>query len=154
ERANAVYEMAKANGLLAGLITNTKTGLYVALESSITTAPNAVDGGPDINIEQDVETHQDEEHSKREPTKPVVQNDKVFITHGKNRSIVEQLKEILKFGKFDPVVATEHETTSKPVPDKVLEEMRACFASVIHVESEQELMTVSGDKVQRINENV
>ena len=81
-------------------------------------------------------------------------NNKVFITHGKNHSIVEQLKEILKFGRFDPVVAVEHETPSKPVPDKVLEDMRTCFASVIHVESEEELLTVGGDKVQRINENV
>ncbi len=32
--------------------------------------------------------------------------------------------------------------------------MRSCFASVIHVESEQELMTPDGEKLQRINENV
>ena len=155
ERANAVYEMAKANGLLAGLITNTKTGLYVALESSVTSTPKTIDGEPDLDVEEDAESHQGGGPLKSEhQTKQRPPNDKVFITHGKNHSIVEQLKEILKFGKFDPVVAVEHETTSKPVPDKVLEDMRACFASVIHVESEQEFLTVSGEKLQRINENV
>lgn len=155
ERAESVYEMTKANGLLAGVITNTKTGLYVALDSSATSTVKGIDGERDSEPGEDNDTHAGEELEKVEhQPKARAQNDSVFITHGKNRSMVEQLKEILKFGKFDPVVATEHETTSKPVPDKVLEDMRACFASVIHVESEQELTTVSGDKVQRINENV
>jgi predicted nucleotide-binding protein len=154
ERARAVYEMAKANGLLAGLITNTKTGLYVALDSSAATPSKAFDE-ESTETEQEIQGEPaDEARNGRDSGRQPVQNDKVFITHGKNRSIVDQLKEILKFGKFEPVVATEHETTSKPVPDKVLEDMRTCFASVIHVESEQELLTVSGDKLQRINENV
>ena len=45
-------------------------------------------------------------------------NNRVFITHGRNKEIVTQLKEILTFGKFVPVVAAENETVSKPVPDK------------------------------------
>ena len=153
DRANEVFEMAKANGLLTGLITNTKTGLYVAIDSTasvVTRTANetSTEGGEQPGLDQP------EFVEPANRSKSPVQNDRVFITHGKNRSIVEQLKEILKFGKFDPVVSVEHETTSKPVPDKVLEDMRQCFASVIHVESEQELMTESGDKVQRINENV
>jgi hypothetical protein len=43
-------------------------------------------------------------------------NNRVFITHGKNREVVEQLKQILRFGKFEPVVAEDHETLVKPVP--------------------------------------
>jgi predicted nucleotide-binding protein len=155
DRAGAVYEMAKANGLLAGVITNTKTGLYVALDSSTAPAPKMVEEeSPEASNEEPKDKFSAETGTSNDRGKQSVTNDKVFITHGKNRSIVEQLKEILKFGKFEPVVATEHETTSKPVPDKVLEDMRTCFASVIHVESEQELLTVDGDKIQRINENV
>src|SRR5260370_14557189 len=147
--------MDEGNGLLAGFITNTKTVLYVVLESSVTSTPKAIDGESDFDVEEDAESHQGGGPLKSEhQTKQRPPNDKVFITHGKNHSIVEQLKEILKFGKFEPVVAVDHETTSKPVPDKVLEDMRACFAYVIHVESEQQLLTVSGDKVERINENV
>ena len=154
ERAKGLYEMARANGQLAGFITNTKTGLYVALNAkALGTAsqpakPNDTDDAPP-----------DEPDARAElpalPPPPTENgNTKVFITHGKNRAVVEQLKEILKFGKFEPVVAVEHETPSKPVPEKVLEDMRSCFASVIHVESEQELLTPDGEKLQRINENV
>lgn len=152
ERAKAVYDMARATGLLAGFITNTKTGLYVALKGVAVSAhaPKPTDSEEPLAEEAEAPP------PAALPSQPLAEvgNSKVFITHGKNRSIVEQLKEILKFGKFDPVVAVEHETPSKPVPEKVLEDMRSCFASVIHVESEQELLTPDGEKLQRINENV
>jgi predicted nucleotide-binding protein with TIR-like domain len=86
------------------------------------------------------------------PTAPA--SDKVFITHGKNKNIVNQLKEIVTFGKFTPVVAEEQETTSKPVPDKVLDAMRSCFAGIIHVAGEQVLLDDAGNKIHKINDNV
>lgn len=79
---------------------------------------------------------------------------RVFITHGKNRKILEQVKEIVTFGKFEPVVAKEHETTSKPVPDKVMEDMRSCQVAVIHVGSEGVLHDKDGNEVPQINGNV
>lgn len=155
ERAKALYEMARATGLLAGFITNTKTGLYVSLN-----AKGTVPALHSPKLEEPEDAPLDQLIAppalRTAPQLASTENGntKVFITHGKNRAIVDQLKEILKFGKFDPVVAVEHETPSKPVPEKVLEDMRSCFASVIHVESEQELLTPDGEKVQRINENV
>jgi hypothetical protein len=61
-----------------------------------------------------------------------MKNNKVFISHGKNKQIVEQLKEIIQFGKYEPIISIENETISKPVPDKVLDDMRSCFAGVIN----------------------
>jgi predicted nucleotide-binding protein len=78
----------------------------------------------------------------------------VFITHGKNTKIVEQLKDLLTFGKFEPVVAQEHETTSKPVPEKVMEDMRSCAAGIIHVATEDSLLDENGNEHHKINENV
>lgn len=79
---------------------------------------------------------------------------RVFITHGKNRKIVDQLKEIVTFGKLTPIVAEEHETLSKPIPDKVMDDMRSCDAAIIHVASEQVLLDDEGKPHHRINENV
>ncbi len=81
-------------------------------------------------------------------------NDRVFISHGKNKAIVAQLKEIVQFGKFEPVVAVEHETPSKPVPDKVLDDMRSCFAGIIHVAGEEIVVSQDGEPKYKINENV
>jgi hypothetical protein len=52
--------------------------------------------------------------------------DRVFITHGKNKKILEQVKQLVAFGKFEPIVAQEHETTSKPVPERF---SRICVAA-------------------------
>jgi hypothetical protein len=81
-------------------------------------------------------------------------NRKVFITHGKNMKIVEQLKELLIFGDFEPVVSVERESMSKPVPDKVLDDMRACGAAVIHVGTEEKLLDSGGRERRVINQNV
>lgn len=79
---------------------------------------------------------------------------RVFITHGKNLTILGQVKQIVTFGQFEPVVAMEHESSAKPVPQKVMDEMRTCDAAVIHVSVERVLLDKDGNEVQLINENV
>jgi len=81
-------------------------------------------------------------------------NSRVFITHGKNLEIVNQLKELLSFGNFVPVVAAEHETVSKPVPDKVMDDMRSCYAAIIHVGKEIKLLDQEGKEHVLLNQNV
>src|SRR5262249_28963704 len=88
---------------------------------------------------------------------PVLTNklgNRVFITHGKNRKILDQVREIVQFGKFEPVIAQEHETVTKPVPQKVLDDMRTCQAAVIHVGVERLLMDEQGNKIPQLNGNV
>jgi predicted nucleotide-binding protein len=78
----------------------------------------------------------------------------VFIAHGKSAQVVNQLKDLLTFGNFEPVVAEEHETSAKPVPEKVLNSMRECSAGIIHVASEDELLDKEGVVHHKLNENV
>ena len=87
-------------------------------------------------------------------TAAVEVNNRVFITHGKNQEIVSQLKELLTFGNLQPIVAKEHETVSKPVPDKVMDEMRSCAAAIIHVGTEQRLIDDKGEEHRILNANV
>ena len=95
----------------------------------------------------------DDETVAIEPIK-LTQSNRVFITHGKNLGILEQVKEIVEFGKYEPVVAMEHETTAKPVPQKVMDEMRSCWAAVIHVSADGVLYDENGKEVPQINGNV
>lgn len=88
------------------------------------------------------------------PALPQSANNKVFITHGKNQAVVAQIKEILLYGKFEPVVSEEKETTAKPVPDKVLEDMRGCYAAVVHVGTERVLLDETGEEQRILNQNV
>ena len=79
---------------------------------------------------------------------------KVFISHGKNRQIVDQLKQLLEFGAFEPIVSVERESTAISVPDKVFNDMRLCCSGIIHVEGERKLLDVEGNEHSLINENV
>ena len=88
------------------------------------------------------------------PSRDLTSNNRVFITHGRNTEIVAQLKEMLAFGKFEPVVSVENETVAKPVPDKVMDDMRSCAAAIIHVGTDQKLLDERGNEHRTINSNV
>lgn len=94
-----------------------------------------------------------QEHEPSSPIPPKV-NRKVFISHGKNKKVVTQLKELLTYGEFEPVVSVERETTSKPVPDKVMGDMRLCGAGIIHVGTERTIKDEHGEEHHFLNENV
>lgn len=79
---------------------------------------------------------------------------KVFITHGKNTAFLNPIKDLLTFGQFEPVVSVERESVAQPVPDKVLNDMRACGAAIIHVEGEKRLIDTSGKEHIVLNANV
>jgi predicted nucleotide-binding protein len=81
-------------------------------------------------------------------------NRKVFITHGKNKAFVQPIKQLLSFGGFEPIVAVERESVSKPVPDKVMDEMRDCSAAIIHVDAETVIKDEAGKEHVMLNPNV
>lgn len=169
ERTGEVLHVIQENGHKVGIIQETKTGPFVSIST-----PKIQQQPSEISVNQtDVEktSNQYEENTdaeefarklsgkpEREITNNEVEqmekNNKVFISHGKNKEVVEQLKEIIKFGKYEPVVSVENETLSKPVPDKVLDDMRSCFAGIINVHSEGELLDQEGNRHIKINDNV
>ena len=81
-------------------------------------------------------------------------NRRMFITHGKDKKILEQVKQLVTYGKFEPVIAVEHETGAVPVPDKFMSDMRTCASALIHVSADRHFQTPDGDSVRLINENV
>lgn len=79
---------------------------------------------------------------------------RVFITHGKNRAFIEPIKKHLSFGELEAVVATEKQSVSQPVSDKVMNDMRTCGAAIIHVEDELRLMDSDANEQVVLNPNV
>lgn len=162
ERSEAGLALLKENGHHSGVLREIPTGLFVSVN------PSARPGYPRFGQTldgTDSETNPPPESTSRHfdiieggERKPVVVDitgvRKVFITHGKNHKILEQIKEIVRYGKHEPVVSVEHETVSKPVPEKVLEDMRSCQAAVIHVAPEGVLADQNGALVPQINGNV
>jgi hypothetical protein len=81
-------------------------------------------------------------------------NRRVFITHGQNRLFIEPIKKLLGFGEMIPVVSVEKTSVSKPVPDKVMGDMRTCGAAIIHVDADETLIDKNAKEHVIINENV
>jgi hypothetical protein len=79
---------------------------------------------------------------------------RVFISHGKNRALIEPIKKLLLFGEFVPVAEIESHTVSQPVPTKVMAGMRSCGAAIIHVEDERRIPDDKGEVHVVLNENV
>lgn len=167
ERVGAALEVLKANGKYSGVIRDTPTGPFVSLDSPGIPAPASTAGlhgvGEAASVELDAEPRT--ERAEETPPTPAriapaavptfdAKANRVFITHGKQKAIVNQIKELLLFGGFDPVVSVERESTAIPVPEKVFEDMRSCAAGVIHVGAEGRYLDSSDVEYTKINDNV
>ncbi len=90
--------------------------------------------------------------------KVAVQDDlrrrRVFITHGKDRALVDPIKKLLEYGELEPVISVERQSVSKPVPEKIMDDMRKCGAAIIHVDADRVITDDKGDEHVMLNPNV
>ncbi len=131
--------MIVTNAEALGLLIDIKDKKYVKLDAAgpvelrpktTKTPADEEEEQPEGNSSYDVEDAP--EIPVKAPTDPET-NNQVFITHGKNEQVVEQIKKILTYRKFEPIVSTQRQTVSKPVPEKVIDDMRSCSAGIVHV---------------------
>lgn len=157
------YEMIVNNAEALGLLIDIKGKKYVKLDAKAPKTPAPVDEpepgldlsttGLDDQFQESYTLGDAPDIPHKPPTDPAT-NTRVFITHGKNATVVEQIKKILVYGKFEPVVSAQIQTVAKPVPDKVMDDMRSCGAAIVHVGIERVLMDEKGEQHPQINSNV
>ena len=162
DRLQPALEIIKENGRYAGIIRETATGPFVNLDSPGVPAPTATPALPEHDAEE-ISAAAAAAAGSEAQEKPAAaiarpafdaKANRVFISHGKQREIVAQIKELLTFGNFEPVVSVERESTAIPVPEKVFEDMRSCGAGVIHVGAEEKYVDREGKEHSKVNENV
>ncbi len=162
EKTAEVLERIDASARSVGFIEEIKGKNYVTLQGA-TTPPSP---------STDVSTSEEESTPPVQRTTvapPVVQpkgaelsaaivddrrRRRVFITHGKNRDLVEPIKKLLEFGELEPVVSVDRQSVSKPVPEKVMDDMRGCGAAIIHVDADQTIIDKNGGEHVLLNPNV
>lgn len=87
------------------------------------------------------------------PVTPTMQTAvKVFISHGSNMDIVDQVQTMLGIADISSEVAVKEETSAIPVPEKVFGAMRRCQAGIIIVSVDEKRK--NGADEYTINENV
>ena len=160
DRIEAAIEIIKANGRYAGIIRETPNGPFVNLDSPGVPAPAATPSLPEPEAAREDSGVQVKKVIHEPAAPPAVvptydpKTNRVFISHGKERAIVAQIKELLTFGNFEPVVSVERESTAIPVPEKVFEDMRSCGAGIIHVGGEGKYLDPDGKEHTKLNDNV
>jgi hypothetical protein len=141
----------KDNGTFVGFIHQTKTGPFIStdeLEPSPVTLPStqAQEGEGGRTGELSTEPPAGVPQAPTTPSTPF----RIFISHGKNLALVEQVKDVLDLYDIDCEVAVEEESTAIPVPQKVLSAMRRCSAAVMVVAADDDAAAAAGS----INTNV
>jgi hypothetical protein len=124
---------ADLGGLVVGL-KGKQTRLELA-EENLSAFINGADATSqwtdDVDDGSGAEESPTRNHGGSKPRVPSRCN-RVFITRRMKQKILEQVKELVAFGKFAPVVARDRES-AKPSPHDVMDEMRRCDTAVIHV---------------------
>ncbi len=158
DAASMIVDNAKAVGLLRHI----NERMFVDLKGlSRADSPLRVPDVEDVDqmqttIESTTKTLQNENAANQSDSRSdtaKLRAKKVFITHGKNRALIDPIEKLLKFGDLDAFVSVHSQTVSQPVPTKVMEEMRSCGAAIIHVENERSA-DYEGKEQAVINSNV
>jgi hypothetical protein len=68
-------------------------------------------------------------------TFPVGRSPLVFITCRAGGKILEQVKELVAFGQFEPIVFRRDETTTAPLLSSLMEQMRGCDTAIVEVDA-------------------
>lgn len=168
EKTEEVLERIDASARSVGFLEEIKGKNYVTLQGvAVSSMPSEI--GPNEKpglAEQDVSL--EEGHRTTVPP-PIVQpkgaelaaaiaddqrRRRVFITHGKNRDLVEPIRKLLEYGELEPVISVERQSVSKPVPEKVMDDMRGSGAAIIHVDADRTIVDKEGNEHVLLNPNV
>jgi predicted nucleotide-binding protein len=163
ERSAEVLKLILEGASSVGFLQQIKDRLYVELSSTpASRSADNEDDGPEADEEMGAQRFQvapplqPDARPKAPTTRQETDNRsrRVFITHGKNRNLIEPIKRLLGFGELEAVVSVQTQTVSQPVPGKVMEDMRSCGAAIIHVEDERRLVDSEGNEHVVLNDNV
>jgi len=158
-RTESVYKLILDSAQAVGLLREIKSKQYVDLSGVKLPAEEPAVSDED---ESDTDTTLPAPAPDEEPEQPIAvppaapsqAERRVFITHGKDKTFIDPIKKLLGFGELVPVVSIEQQSVSKPVPDKVMDDMRSCGAAIIHVDAEQKLIDQGGEEHIVLNPNV
>lgn len=166
ERAEATLKLIVDGALSLGLVQEIKGKKYINLSRRSGPAPaaNSADVstavGPDLPTDLPASSPElvaegsHEQPNAASPSQTASPNKKVFITHGRNKGLVDPIRKLLAFGEMEAIVSVERQSVSQPVPEKVMSDMRDCGAAIIHVEGEMTLLDTEAKEHVVLNPNV
>jgi len=159
EKAESVFSLIVDSAQTVGLLREIKGKQYVDLTGVAPALGSTVGASAETETVDDSQSEEEKVIPLDTLVAPTAQSSpqltrRVFITHGKDKSFLDPIKKLLGFGEMTPVISVEKQSVSKPVPDKVMEDMRSCSAAIIHVDTEQTLIDKDAKEHKIVNPNV
>lgn len=172
DKTDEVLDRIEASARSVGFIEEIKGKNYIMLQGTaplITTTESDPESFPAADGHSRVGGNGNGEHTSEQPPVAVlpvkrmeslqsmaddIRRKKVYVTHGKNRDLVESIRKLLEYGELQPVVSVEKPSVSKPVPEKVMDDMRSCGAAIIHVDADITIEDKEGNEHVFLNPNV
>jgi len=159
EHAAKCVKIFRQNMEFAGLLRQATTGLWLSSEPAPSDGiekieSNGSDANGDAAIRSELLNENVDGYLQKppmdQPAGPQKNTLRVFISHSRNKEIVDQIKTMLNVAEVPFDIAVEQESTAIPVSEKVFAAMRNCNAAIICV-------TADHGPVQsdfKLNENV
>lgn len=158
DECEACYEITMKNARELGILVNIKGNDYIQLEklSTDTVVENFEEPGETDEERTDEQSPTKDlsqlfKTEKQGPQTIEKQKPRVFISHSRNKKIVQQIETILKFGQFDYENAEERETIAIPISEKVFGLMKDCNCAIINLSVDEQEESDGGYK---LNSNV
>lgn len=154
EDAQDCYDMIVKNARELNILDNISGSDWIHMSKLVSKKTSKVEKAQPIPEAELTQETKDEEKPNVEPEEDLDSANQpiVFISHSKNKKIVEQIKQILTFGQFDYVIAEETETTAIPIPEKIFGLMKKCNCAIINVSADEKEKRADG--TYGINSNV
>lgn len=144
------------NGRFANIIKDVSGSPYVVL-GEIPTSP-ATDSSGMAQTTLPTAQAEPERHPDLPPKQPEApltpQVKRIFVAHGKNKTVLEQLKKILDQFQISHVIAVEEPHTGRPISAKVADLMRSCSSAIFIFTADEESVDAEGNRVYRPSGNV
>jgi predicted nucleotide-binding protein len=167
DRSERALEILKANSQFCGIVHQTKTGPFVALEGSGQAAPSSATtwGSSEQELAGGLDAEADQAVTSLPPAPGSRSQDRssgprqLFVAHGKNHKPLEDLKKILNEFKIPFKVAIDEANKGRPISAKVAELMRECSAGIFVFTKDEKFLREKTDgsgteEVWRPSENV
>ncbi|MGH6924125.1 MAG: TIR domain-containing protein [Propylenella sp.] len=134
DRAPRAFDILQENGNATGIILDTKSGPFVAIDNP---APvrRPVEAAPDGEEDDEpvdpvAPTQIDTRVTKDTNGEQLPKKKQLFVAHGKNHKPLDDLKKILQQLKIPHKVAVDEANAGRPISKKVADLMHECTAGI------------------------
>ncbi len=163
KKAESAYTIIIDNANSVGFTQDIGKKKYIKLAGTAIRPTKDADANEIADGQEGIDAEKDEPddlgnsdllHQTNVTQEPQEVNRRVYIAHGKNKDFVGPITKLLSYGEMTAVVSVDKQSVSKPVPEKVMGDMRSCSAAIIHIADEQRLIDQDANEHVLINSNV